>query len=90
MPRIMIKDPRWAAINRDGTPCSGARLHVYQAGSDILAAIYYDESQNVVAPNPLVADERGMFPLFYADDSIRYKVKILDPNGQTISLCDGI
>ena len=31
----MIKDPRWSAINFDGTPAAGARLFVYVNGTDI-------------------------------------------------------
>ena len=33
----MIQDPRWTAINLDGTPCAGAELTVYTADTDIKA-----------------------------------------------------
>lgn len=80
----MIKDPRWSAINLDGTPCAGATLTVYQSGTDILSEVFSDESLLTRLPNPLIADGRGYFPVFYARSG-SYKIKIVAPNGATVS-----
>ena len=78
----MIYDPRWTAINLDGTPCAGAELYVFESGTNIKAEIFSDEALLTRLPNPLIADGRGYFPVFYARDG-KYKVKIVAPNGAT-------
>lgn len=90
MANQIVRDPRWSAWNRDGTPCVGARLEIFQDGTETLAEIYSDYQMQVPATNPLIADERGLFPIFYTDDSVRYKVKITAPNGVVISQVDGL
>ena len=85
----MIQDPRWTAINLDGTPCAGAELHVFESGTDIRSDIYSDEALLTRLPNPLIADGRGYFSVFYARDG-KYKVKIVAPNGATVSEVDKV
>ena len=85
----MIYDPRWTAINLDGTPCAGAELHVFESGTGIRSDIYSDEALSTRLPNPLIADGRGYFPVFYARDG-KYKVKIIAPNGATVSEVDKV
>lgn len=80
----MIQDPRWTAINLDGTPCAGATLTVYLSGTDIMSEIYSDEALLTRIQNPLVADGRGYFPVFYTRNG-SYKIKIVAPNGATVS-----
>lgn len=80
----MIKDPRWSAINLDGTPAINARLFVYQNGTDILASIYSDNTMLVPQSNPVIADGRGYFPPFYAVAGT-YKIVIQSENGAPIS-----
>lgn len=85
----MVKDPRWTAINLDGTPYAGAELHVFESGTDIRSDIYSDEALLTRLQNPLIADGRGYFPVFYARDG-KYKVKIVAPNGATVSEVDKV
>ena len=85
----MVKDPRWTAINLDGTPCAGAELHVFESGTHIQSEIYSDEALLTRLQNPLIADGRGYFPVFYARDG-KYKVKIVAPNGATVSEVDKV
>ena len=85
----MVKDPRWTAINLDGTPCAGAELHVFKSGTYIQSEIYSDEALLTRLQNPLIADGRGYFPVFYARDG-KYKVKIVAPNGATVSVVDKV
>lgn len=80
----MIQDPRWTAINLDGTPCAGAELTVRTADTDIKAEIFSDEVLLTRMPNPLTADGRGYFPVFYARSG-SYRIKIVAPNGATVS-----
>lgn len=81
---MMIKDPRWAAINFDGTPASGAKLYIYDNGTDNLVPVYSDINMTVRATNPVVADGRGYFPVFYAREGT-YKIKIETSEGALIS-----
>lgn len=84
MSRVIYPDPRWSAINPDGTPCAGAQLFVYDAGTDVLTTLTNPDG-GAVLPNPLTADERGYFPVFTVNNGTTYKVKITAPSGAVIS-----
>ncbi len=84
MTRAICKDPRWAAINPDGTPCAGAQLAVYEANTDNLVTLTNPDG-GAVLPNPLTADGRGYFPLFEVVEGSSYKIKITAPGGAVIS-----
>lgn len=80
----MIKDPRWAAINFDGTPCAGAQLTVYVNGTSNLAQTFSDNSLMTPTTMPIIADGRGYFPPFYAASGT-YMIRIHTPEGVLIS-----
>lgn len=80
----MIKDPRWSAINFDGTPAAGARLFVYDNGTSTLVNTYSDKNFQTPTTTPIIADGRGYFAPFYAPAGT-YKVRIETPEGKLIS-----
>ena len=80
----MIKDPRWSAINFDGTPAIGARLFVYENGTSNIVTIYSDKNLQVKTTTPIIADGRGYFAPFYAPAGT-YKVRIETAEGSLIS-----
>lgn len=84
-----LKDPRWAAINFDGTPAAGARLFVYANGTDNIVPTYSDSVLTIKNTSPLIADGRGYFPVFYVPDGT-YKVRIESDNGALISEAQGV
>lgn len=85
----MLKDPRWAAINFDGTPASGAKMFVYQSGTDILAELFSDKDLTVRLENPLIADGFGYFPVAHAATG-SYKVRIESSRGVLMGQVDGV
>lgn len=85
----MVKDPRWAAINFDGTPAAGARLFVFQNGTDIEQITFADAACTIKNTSPLIADGRGYFPVFYCPEGT-YKVRVETDNGSLISETQGI
>lgn len=85
----MIKDPRWSAINFDGTPAAGARLFVYANGTDNEQITYSDPACTIKNTSPLIADGRGYFPVFYCPNGT-YKVIIETDNGALISETQGV
>ena len=80
----MVKDPRWAAINLDGTPCAGAKLYTYANGTSDIVQTYSDIALSVANETPLIADGRGYFPPFFVVNGT-YKVRIETPDGVLIS-----
>lgn len=80
----MIKDPRWAAINFDGTPAAGAQLFVYANGTSNLVQTYADSTLSTPNTTPLIADGRGYFPTFFAPEGT-YKIVIQSDSGAPIS-----
>ena len=85
----MIKDPRWSAINFDGTPAAGAKMFVYQAGTDILANLYTASNFQVPLSNPLIADGFGYFPIAHTATG-DYKIRIESANGVLLSQVDSL
>lgn len=85
----MVKDPRWAAINFDGTPAAGARLYVFQNGTDIEVQTFADSAMSVRNTTPLIADGRGYFPVFFAPAGT-YKVRIETDSGVLITETSGV
>lgn len=80
----MIRDPRWNAINFDGTPAAGARLFVFANGTDNEVQTFADSAMTVKNTTPLIADGRGYFPAFFAPAGT-YKVRVETPEGSLIS-----
>lgn len=85
---MLITDPRWSAWNKDGTPCVGARLEVFLTGTDIKPEVYSDPQLRTPAQNPMTANERGLFPLFYVDTADALTIKITAPDGTLISMVE--
>lgn len=85
----MIKDPRWSAINFDGTPAAGAKMYVYESGTDILSALYTQSNLQDPLTNPLIADGFGYFPIAYLASG-DYKVRIISAKGVPLSEVNGV
>lgn len=85
----MITDPRWNAINFDGTPASGAKLFVFANGTDNEVQTYADSAMTVKNTTPLIADGRGYFPTFFAPAGT-YKVRVETSEGSLISETSGV
>ena len=83
MPRV--NDPRWFATNKDGTPMVGAKLTAYDASTNNLASIFYDAALQVHATNPLLSNDRGQFPIFFATTGVTLNIIITAPNDITVS-----
>ena len=49
------------AVDTNGVPISGARLHIYLSGTDSLARIYEDQHLTYTQENPMKADADGYF-----------------------------
>lgn len=85
----MIKDPRWSAINFDGTPAAGAHLFVFANGTDNEVQTFADSAMTVKNTTPLIADGRGYFPVFFAPEGT-YKVRVETSEGSLISETSGV
>lgn len=83
MPRV--NDPRWFATNKDGTPMVGAKLMAYDASTNNLASIFYDAALQIPATNPLISNDRGQFPIFFATTGIILNISIVAPNDIVVS-----
>lgn len=85
----MLKDPRWAAVNFDGTPAAGALMYVYESGTDILAKVYSNAALNIVQENPIVANGFGYFPVPYLATGA-YKVVITTADGLPLDYIESV
>lgn len=83
MPFVVL--PRQYIADINGEPRVGARLSVYDAGTNDTHVVYTTEEFDVPLSQPISADELGYFPTihFNADDG-DFKITIHDANGSLI------
>src|SRR5688572_19993346 len=68
-------------FNSNGLPIAGAQLAFYATGTSTPQAIYTTSALNVEHTNPVVADAAGRFSPIYMDNTLVYRLVILDADG---------
>lgn len=64
------------AIGTNGTPYSGAKLYVYETGTETEISLFSDEGLSTPIANPIVADAAGVFALaFMAETECKLVLK---------------
>lgn len=76
-------------FDSNGDPVSGAKLHVYEAGTTTNRAIYSDASLTTPLANPLTSDAAGRFAQFYHAAGT-YKLRCTTSGGTLIWQHDNI
>lgn len=71
----------------DGT--NNARLYVYEAGADILKALYSDENLTQLTANPLRSNSQGKFDACYVIEGL-YRIVVTDERGDIIEERDNV
>jgi parallel beta-helix repeat protein len=80
MSGVLFQIPRFTPVNASGTPYSGAKLYVYQAGTTTQVAAYTTAALSVAHANPIVANSAGQFGAVYLDPSASYDYKFVLTN----------
>lgn len=85
----MHNSPDWfQQVYYNGKPVSGALLTSYTAGNtNIPCPVYYDVDRTTACPNPLQADDQGIFPQYYMSD-VEYKFVLSTAGGITLATRD--
>lgn len=85
----MHNSPDWfQQVYYNGKPVSGALLTSYTAGNtNIPCPVYYDVDRTTPCPNPLQADDQGIFPQYYMSD-VEYKFVLSTAGGITLATRD--
>ena len=85
----LFAEPFFTALDNDGAPLSGAKLHFYLPGTSTPLDTFTDHDLTVAHSNPVVADSAGRFAPIYlrARD---YKVVLADAGGATIRTIDPV
>jgi hypothetical protein len=71
-------------FNSRGLPTGAAQAYFFYTGTTDLAPIYSDGALTTRAPNPATADALGQLPKLYLDDSITYRLRVVDARGQQL------
>lgn len=71
-------------FNSRGLPTGAAQAYFFYTGTTDLAPIYSDGALTTRAPNPATADALGQLPKLYLDDSITYRLRVVDKNQQQL------
>lgn len=69
----------------NGRPIPGGLAFFYESGTTTLAPVYADDALTTPRTNPVVADNAGLLPPIYRDDTILYRVLYTDASGDTSS-----
>lgn len=79
--------PRQTALDANGAPIAGARLHFYESGTTRPADTFADVALSVPNTNPVVADSAGRFGDIFLRAS-DYKVVLTDAAGAVVWTAD--
>lgn len=71
-------------LDNSGEPMPFARLTFWRSGTTALQAIYDDADLITELDNPLTADEFGVFPTIYLDDTLDYRVRLERGDGRLV------
>ncbi len=82
-----LKDGRVHVADANGTPYSGAKMFVYDAGTVDLQNIWTDSGLSVGASNPLISDSSGYFALTFLTAGT-YKLVITEADDTAIITLD--
>jgi hypothetical protein len=66
----------------------GAQLVFYLTGTTTKQAVYTTSALSTELSNPVIANSAGVFPDIYQDDSLTYRVDLLDAAGATLHSVD--
>lgn len=83
---VTLLNPLPVRITDDnGRPIPGGLAFFYESGTTTLAPVYADDALTTPRTNPVVADNAGLLPPIYRDDTILYRVLYTDASGDTAS-----
>jgi hypothetical protein len=88
MPSVNFVMPFRPAFDSNATPIAGALAHFYYTGTTTPAPIWTDQALSVPATNPLEANGAGRFTQTFLDDTITYRLRVTDPDGNLIEQYD--
>ncbi len=80
---------RMQQFDSNGKLLSGARLFLFEGGTDTPISGFKDSSLSTPHTNPILADEAGRLPLIYLDDGF-YRQRLTTKSGLLIFDDDGI
>lgn len=71
-------------FNSRGLPVGAAQAYFFYTGTTDLAPIYSDAGLTTRAANPASADALGQLPTLYLDESLTYRLRVVDAKGQQL------
>ena len=77
------------AMEAAGSAAASARLHVFDAGSEIMVPLYRDEQLTHLTANPVTASQSGTFPFCYVENGV-YCLEVRDTHGRLITRVDDV
>lgn len=76
------------AFSGNGLPEAGAQARFRLSGTTTAATVYSDAALTTPLTNPVVANGAGRLPTIYLDDTVTYRVDILDAQGVVLDSQD--
>lgn len=85
----LFTNPKIKVLNKQGEPIVGAKMYIYQAGTDIKDYFYSNPELTTLLTNPILTDEYGDFPICYTENK-NYKIILKDNKDNLLYSLDNI
>src|SRR5688500_2793743 len=87
----LVTLPRQLVVDINGEPRIGARMLVYNAGTNNTRTAYTAKDYTIIHNQPIQSVEGGIFPVVYVNpDGGDYKLVIQDEDGAEIYTADNL
>lgn len=74
----------------NGEVVVGAKLYVYDAGTDTARTVYQNSALTAQHTQPILTNASGRVPIIFVQGATQYKVRLVTPGGVLIEEIDGI
>ena len=84
MSGYLFYTPRYRPSSPTGGIYPNSTITVYLSQTTTLSPIYYDINLSTQLSNPILADTTGLFPAFFLNPGIIYRIILKDKNGVVV------
>jgi hypothetical protein len=86
----LTQTPKFTALDSNGNPWAGAKLYTYETGTTTPKTSWTDATRATPNLNPIILDSYGQADVWIDSVGGNYRLKLVDPEGNTIWTVDEV
>jgi hypothetical protein len=86
----LTQTPKFTALDSNGNPWAGAKLYTYETGTTTPKTSWTDATRATPNLNPIILDSYGQADVWIDSVDGNYRLKLVDPEGNTIWTVDEV